>query len=446
MIELSVAEYARIPRDRLNPGVIKRLQSVDEHFSRESGNTVFDWSHTRYIQARNYVGVIQVPGCSIEILPKIDHDYKSDTRIFETHDIERIRAQKNLLYMLIFTRRLPLYERDLAGLKIERMPMLEALIAIYTDRLLSEIKRGLDHSYVRKEKNLPFLKGKLLFNEQIRRNLAHQERCFVAYDDFIADTWLNRILKAGSRRMLQMARSNASQVRLREILLRMAEVKDAEIQLHHFDRVNLNRNNERFGQVLDFCKLLLFGQTPSPRRGAHQTFSLVFPMEQLFEEFIAMFIKTNARELGLTRSAVHIQAAGHRKWLLRSESGGRRFQLKPDIVIAKGKDNVQGIIDTKWKRLKPDNMATNNNVSQADLYQVYAYAHEYGSPNNTLLYPKIDGVKNKTFTLINDNNTKLRIAQVDLTCDLRRDKTGLIQDLQKVVHSQQKAETSTEFS
>ena len=44
-------------------------------------------------------------------------------------------------------------------------------------------------------------------------------------------------------------------------------------------------------------------------------------------------------------------------------------------------------MDTKWKRLV-NNSNKNYGISQADMYQMYAYAKKYGTSDIWLLYPR----------------------------------------------------------
>jgi 5-methylcytosine-specific restriction enzyme subunit McrC len=43
-------------------------------------------------------------------------------------------------------------------------------------------------------------------------------------------------------------------------------------------------------------------------------------------------------------------------------------------------------MDTKWKSLNSDEYK-NYGISQADMYQMYAYSKKYGTPEIWLLYP-----------------------------------------------------------
>jgi 5-methylcytosine-specific restriction enzyme subunit McrC len=164
------------------------------------------------------------------------------------------------------------------------------------------------------------------------------------------------------------------------------------------------------------------------------TFSLLFPMEKLFEEFIARFICRYHDDFSLKGSMVHVQAKHMKKWLLRSENGAGKFRLKPDIVIDKLPQGRKLIIDTKWKRLKSNIEDSKNGVSQADIYQLYAYANRYDSPDNVLLYPKVEGVTPNAYTHYDDKDKKIRIETVDLNYDLFRNRDKLSSDLHRMMY------------
>ena len=67
------------------------------------------------------------------------------------------------------------------------------------------------------------------------------------------------------------------------------------------------------------------------------------------------------------------------------------FQTKPDILIWRA-GQVVHVIDTKWKRISARIDDPKQGVSQADVYQMMAYAHLYKAPRLTLLYPHHAGL------------------------------------------------------
>lgn len=429
-----ITEFETIERQAIQPAALRRLQRLDERLARTGTGTVLDWSHSRYIKAKSCVGVLQVPGLTVEILPKIDAaaggiaSSGGESRCTDPLCL----AQQNLLYMLAYTRRVPVHEREIAGLGTERMSLLEALVHIFTQYLLRELSRGLDSAYVYREEDRPFIRGKLLLAEQLRRNLVHAERFHVGYSDFVSDTWLNRIIKATCRRLLPVTVAARLQQRLREALMHLADVTDCTIGESDFKRVAFNRNNERFRPVIEFCRIVLLGQSPAPRADSRRTFTFLFPMESLFEEFVARFIVRHGEDLGVARSQVHIQAVGKRKWLLQQRQGGAsQFGLRPDILIDDPTGKVKVIIDTKWKRLIAD-PRVHYGVAQADLYQLFAYAMRYRCPDNILLFPAAPGVDLAALDCkIPELSVehRIRVATINLNRDLKKSKAELITEI-----------------
>lgn len=433
MKRLPLIEYGHFSRSDWPKRLLGRLRAFDKQHARVSGDCIFDWDHLDYVAARNYVGVIQIPGLQVEILPKIDSLPLSHETTSAQGDLKRGLAQSNLLYMLSLTRKIPILPRELASLRLKKMPLLEALVRVFAQRMLDELRRGLDHSYVYREENGCFIRGKILLSQHIRHNAAQRQRSYVGFEEFIPDTWLNRILKATCVRLLTVSRLVETQQRLREAILLLADVETCAVEACDFQRVRLNRNNDRFEPLLDFARLVLAGSTPAPAAGEDSSFSLLFPMETLFEEFVARFIQRYSDQLGLDHHSIHIQAAGKSRWLLKTDEGAKRFRLKPDIVVDGPDGRAVLVLDTKWKRPKSDKEDARNGVAQADLYQLYAYAQRFDSPDSIPLYPKIDGVSSKRYCLADDENKRIRAEYIDVSIDLVKNRPQLVEELRRVL-------------
>lgn len=71
------------------------------------------------------------------------------------------------------------------------------------------------------------------------------------------------------------------------------------------------------------------------------------------------------------------------------KSSQRWFMLKPDFIITGGQTLV---LDAKWKLLdsRVDDSLRKYEISQSDLYQMFAYGQKYlhGKGNMMLIYPR----------------------------------------------------------
>jgi 5-methylcytosine-specific restriction enzyme subunit McrC len=80
-------------------------------------------------------------------------------------------------------------------------------------------------------------------------------------------------------------------------------------------------------------------------------------------------------------------------------------------------DLICAIIDTKWKRLAADPLDRKHGVSQADVYQLMAYARLYPARELMLLYPGKPGERageRRQFGIAGGPEC-LRIATVDVS-------------------------------
>jgi len=430
---LVLREWARFDRNTISTEQLQALQDLDERNAKSSGETVFDWSLRAEVRVRNWVGVLQVPGLTIEILPKLG-------------SLDEATTRRNLVHMLSVCRALPFRDRDIAAMSLDRLPLIEAVILKFAQRLLTELQRGPDQAYLTREENSAYVRGKILLSEHLRRNVVSSERVYVSYDELRADTWLNRILKYVCGLLLGRSRVPWTQRCLRDALLHLDEVQDLAIELHHLDRVHLNRGTERFRDLLEFCRIVVAGTGILPRTGEVRSFSFLFPMDVVFEEFIANTIRRHSAALGIDRQHIHAQARGNRRWLLRDSEGQGRFRLVPDILITNADRTPQVIIDTKWKRLVPDDQDSRSGVAQSDIYQLYAYSQRYGSRDSVLLFPSVEGASAKRYILDGDAATKtLRVEFVDLACPLLRSNSQLLKSLHRVIHGPSGAATVSAF-
>lgn len=107
-------------------------------------------------------------------------------------------------------------------------------------------------------------------------------------------------------------------------------------------------------------------------------------MESVYESYVAQQMK---KIMGPAGWSVSSQDKGH---YLFTEPR-RQFALRPDIVLERSGRIV--IMDTKWKSLV-DNDRINYGISQADMYQMFAYSKKYNTREIWLLYPVNDEMRN----------------------------------------------------
>lgn len=399
--------------------------------SREDRDRIFEWSDG-YARTTQWVGVVQIPGVQIEILPKIDVLARSG--VIQEAEEAQFAARRNLLYMLSISGDVPVRTRDVARLATRKAPLSETLSAIFANRLKQELLRGPERAYQGHEDNLRSFKGKLLLAHQTLRNAGHRERFYCRFDEFSDDTLMNRIFRASCRVLLDVTRMPATQDALRHCLLLLDGAEDDEILEADFGRIAITRQNERFEDVLRFCRLLLSEQTPTIQPGSARTFSLLFDMNKVFERFVVAFLRKYVapRFVGVQ---VHPHAGHHKRHLMECDGTGV-LRLEPDVLI-EGPGGSRLVLDTKWKLLAPGR-GKQGGVSEADLYQLFAYTRRYGCARSVLLYPHAPGLESRNFDVLNADGLRgerVAVRHIRLHRDLQHEceREALAEELEAVV-------------
>lgn len=346
-----------------------------------------------FLQAQNYVGIIQAKsGDSLEILPKIhDNDNSNNEEAVEN-------SKKILLTMLKTLKSHPFKNINIANLKSLNLPLLEIFISMFLDEVSKLIKIGIKSDYVELEDNLKFLKGKLKISEQIRKNIVHKERFYICYQEFSTDRAENRLIKSTLEFLYKRSKSSKNQQLIREYLFIFDEISSSSDINADFSRLKLNRQTKHYEQALLWSKIFLQNRSFSPYKGSDVGFALLFDMNRLFESYVGNFIKKKLPNAILQHSEKHLVEEP------------KSFRLRPDIFLRHQKRNY--IADTKWKIVK-----SKDNISQADLYQLYAYGKKYNCGKLYLIYPRISGVDQKAIKFRYENNMWLNVLYFDLEKD-----------------------------
>lgn len=277
---------------------------------------------------------------------------------------------------------------------------------MFVEEVFRIVKRGLKCDYQSIENNEKIFKGKLIFTEQIKHNYAHKERSFVQYDDYNSNRPENRLLKSTLQYLYAKSTSIKNRSNIKTLLNEFSDVESSENYESDFAKILLDRNMKDYETALLWSRIFLMGKSFTAFSGSDVAVALLFPMETLFESYIAFKLSKAADPLGYSVTAQD------RKYHLFDEPG-KRFLLKPDIVAKKKLDEMIFILDTKWKVLSETQK--NYGISQSDMYQMYAYQKKYNSENVTLLYPMTEQVNHeKEIFYTSEDGVIVRVKFIDL--------------------------------
>lgn len=319
------------------------------------------------LKAQNYVGLIQTKsGFSLEILPKIyDKNHP---------DKEERRDKKLLIEMLKTLKNFPAKASNLLNLDTSKTPLLEIFVQMFLNELISLIKKGIKSNYHPIEQNRFYLKGKLLFSQNIKYNLAHQERFYTCADEYSPDIPQNRLIKNTLEILSKIPLSAKTQNLLRECHFVFDDIPLSKNIDKDFSSSHINRSLKDYPVILTWCKVFLKKQSFTHYCGNTVAMAFLFDMNRLFEAYIAHHLKLHQEKQW------DIKVQDRSEYLLEYN----KCKLIPDIVATHNSNNreITIILDTKWK-------IKQSSIEQSDAYQMWAYASKYKSSAVILLYPKI---------------------------------------------------------
>lgn len=351
----------------------------------------------KVIQVKNYVGLIQLDcGYQIQVLPKV---ITPDTELIKKTFIRMLQSLKNF----------PCQHFNTANLRVERMSIYEIFINMYIQEVGLLLKKGLKSSYLNTENNQNYYKGKILINEHVKNNLVNKHYFYVSYDEFEINRPENRLIKSTLMKLSKESISHKNKKELMQLLLHFDAVSPSKCYSSDFSSIKLDRTTKIYSNLMEWSKVFLINKSFSTFSGENNMQSLLFPMEKLFESYVAQQLKKVLWDLPWD---IDVQANGY--YLFDQP---KKFALRPDIVITK-KCGQKIILDTKWKRLTNDSRR-NYGISQSDMYQMYAYSKKYETlnmnPEIWLLYPLTEESKELTnIEYISNDGVSVHVFFVDI--------------------------------
>lgn len=357
---IQVFEYQKIRFTDTNDFTENHFKSLVK-FNEEHDNKYFKPIYNG-IQFGSYVGVIQIGGLTIEVLPKADKNK------FNTQE-EKDTWQSVLLHMLTVCKKIQVETISETQLKKRYHSILEAYFTMYIDEIEYLVKRGLIKKYRKIESNQLSLKGKLVFSQNIQKNIIHKERFYCEHQVYDKDHLIHQILLKGLQVLNTFSNPHLSD-RINKLLFQFEDTKQVNIIENHFKKIKLNRKSQPYERVLNIAKMLILNYSPNISFGQDNMLTLLFDMNMLWEEYIFRILNK-------------YKPIGYNVSFQNSDTFWEHKKIRPDIIITSPSDE-NFVIDTKWK------IVESNNPSDNDLKQMFAYNLHWKSSKSMLLYPQID--------------------------------------------------------
>lgn len=333
------------------------------------------------IKAESHIGVVQFSNFSVTIIPKfsnigrlvelIDYVYDLDLEIFPESETEFL-GEKNMLSEIIIS-----------------------TFVKHTEKLL---KRGMVKTYTIHQSNLPYLRGKLMFQQQIVNDAKTKLEFACEHDEFEYDNIENQILLYCLERCYYITINNDRKKEIRSMIgLLEGLVNHREITLDDFKMINYNQMNQHYKKVHELCKLIVnsIRITNFYERKSRFVNSFFVDMNDVFEKFV---FKLFHKYYPLSSK----EQQRHASWEV--EGSGKKFNIIPDILIySKNRREIETIIDTKYK----------DELTESDRFQIAFYIRDYDKKKGYAILPKTSGSKPETLKATRQN-IEIKICFIDI--------------------------------
>ncbi len=264
--------------------------------------------------------------------------------------------------------------------------------------------RGLLRGYLTEEEALHTVRGRIRFDEQIRRRYGIPLPVELRFDEFTEDILANRLVKAAAAWLGRMTLHSSE---ARRGLSWIAAILD-NVSLEEFRRrvpdVRFDRLNEHYRHVVGLARLILRHSEFESQRGDVRASGFLVDMNVLFQEFLTQALRET---LGVSERTLHDDKGVARVTL--DETG--KVPLKPDLTWWDG-EVCTFVGDAKYKKI------SDSSGPNADLYQMLAYATALDLPGGLLIYAK--GEADTATYQVNHSDKRLVVAALDLSGTLEQ--------------------------
>lgn len=340
--------------------------------------------------ARQFVGVVETEGVTIEIYPKLDREIPDNKTLTGK---EAVSTLKSLLWMLDVSGYEELVETGDGSLHEAHDTFPDLFALLMARRLREELALGVPHRYERREDDLHAVRGRLLIGAQVTRNLDRWDKIACAFDEFTPDTPVCRILRCACRELRGRVRQEETRRLLSDCLCLLEDVSDISVPeaIRSIDFMPpWSRSLERFRRTFTLAARLLRGFSHELLAGTADTFVFLLDMNKVFESFAAAALRA--------QFGVPIETQKRLGTLLQISPGG--IQQNADFYWRTNPEEVW-IGDAKYKHLtagmtgsltfaKDETNPAGRFLSPNDIRQLTVYAELCGGtpkPNLALLYP-----------------------------------------------------------
>lgn len=282
----------------------------------------------------------------------------------------------------------------------QRDELVEAIVPGFVAQVRRALQRGVLQGYRTEEEALQTVRGRIRFDEQLRRRQGRILPLELRFDEYTTDVEENRLLKAAIHHLRRIRlRSARSRHALEAFEDALSEVRLVEFDPRRLPTVHWTRLNQRYRPAIELAKLILRAVSFELGHGATPASAFLLDMNQVVENFVVVALRD-----ALRLSARSFPQGNAGRWLALDARG--RVRLKPDLSWWDG-NHCLFVGDVKYKRV---NVA---GVLHPDLYQLLAYTIASDLPGGLLIYAA--GEREPAIHEIVNPGKRLEVVTLDLS-------------------------------
>ncbi len=301
---------------------------------------------------------------------------------------------KNIYYMLCYAWD-KLKEKDIVSVDESAGKDIYDLFArVLISGLNHLIKRGMDRAYINVNEDVSTLRGKINFNESMKRILWLKGKLTCEFDELSYNILHNQIIKSTLNALINNEEIDISlKNKMIELNKYFRDIDDMKLSKKLFGQVKINRNNHYYGFLINICEII-FDNLLVDEKSGYTTFRDFErderQMAYLFEHFVRKFYKRELNDYTVYRENIYWSA---------NENDVESFKLLPHMQtdISIESINRKIIMDTKYyKDVFTYNMDIKK-LNSSNLYQLFAYLINNESKGGVnlesegiLLYPTVN--------------------------------------------------------
>ena len=291
----------------------------------------------------------------------------------------------------------------------------EFFYQIFDLALTKYVKKGLHRDYLVNKKSLKTIRGKVDFNQTIKKLGFRSKKIECAYDDYSPNNSLNKLIYSTIFVVLKSKITVEQKQSIKKKLVFFNAVSKVRIDKKLISEIRLVRGNNSLNFLINICKYINDNIGFDEKEGKYDLGSFVknkMGMAAVFENFTLNFYKSKLQKAKVSSEFI--------KW--DSDTDDTMYPtMKTDITIRN--ENKVIVIDTKYYNNMFQYHYLNSDKPKfrsGNIYQLYTYLNNLNEDKEIegmLLYPST------TSTVRNErviSGKKIMINNINLNQDWKK--------------------------